>query len=489
MFGGSKIGRLEQGSAKLIYPSANQRNRVPDSSILDISGAIEGQRLNPFLARLVMISWIVAFFDGYDQNIIAFVAPTVAPIFHLTRPMMGNVFSIGLVGSMLGGFAFGAIGDRFGRRPAIILAILLFSVATLTVAFASSYETLLITRLLVGIGTGGMLPVCWALNIETAPKRFRSTIVTLVMLGYSAGAALGGPLVLWLVPRYGWQSVFICGGMLSLTAAAALIPLLPESIRFLTMREGDTLTITRILRRITPNLNIPEGARFVLSDEETRGNHFSPRLLFQGELRIVTPLLWLAYIFSSVTAFFLATWTPLVFQALQFPRAEAAAAGSITAIGGAVGSLVLMRFTDARGAIAVAAMPALAIPLLLFGGFVDVGQATFLVLIGLIAFALIGGQIGMNSIAGIFYPSLLRGRGAGWATSVGKIGSIAGPILGGLALSSDLPTRNVFAAMAIFPALEFLCLLLIGRIHGHMLAREPGSVCDECLKATTGPAD
>jgi MFS transporter, AAHS family, 4-hydroxybenzoate transporter len=445
---------------------------VPDEPTIDVSAAIERQRLNVFLVRLVALSSIVAFFDGFDQNLISFAAPTIAPEFHLSPTMIGKVFSAGLVGSMLGGFLFGWIGDRFGRRPAMILATVLFGLFTLTVALATSYTSLLAARFAVGIGTGGLLPVCWALNIEYVPKRFRSTTVTVVMLGYSAGAGAGGPVALWLIPSHGWESVFILAGVLSLLASGALIALLPESVRFLTARGRHSATISNILRRIAPAVRIPEGVRFVLGDEDDGAPTFSPALLFQGDLRWITPMLWLAYIFSSIAAFFLTAWTPLVFEALKFPAAEAAAAGSITAIAGALGGLALMRFTDKHGAIAVAAMPAMAIPLLLFSAFANVGQNEFLLLVGLTAFALVGGHLGMNSIAGIFYPSPLRATGAGWATAIGKIGSIAGPVLGGLILSTNLPTQNIFAVMAVCPSILLICLLVIGGVHSRMLARE-----------------
>jgi AAHS family 4-hydroxybenzoate transporter-like MFS transporter len=332
------------------------------------------------------------------------------------------------------------------------------------VALTSSYGGLLAARFAVGIGTGGLLPVCWALNIEYAPKRFRASVVTLVMLGYSAGVSLGGPAVLWLEPNYGWQSVFIMGGALSLAATVALVALLPESLRFLTAQARDRAAIRRILHRLAPALALPEDARFVLGDEKDEPRRFHPALLFHGELRWITPMLWLATIFSAMATFFLSTWTPLVFHSLNFPPAEAAAAGSIAAISGAVGGLTLMRFTDHYGAVAIAAMPLLAIPLLLTGGLVDIGGDGLLVLVGMIAFALIGGHLGMNSIAGMFYPSALRASGAGWATAIGKIGSILGPLLAGVVLSTSLPTRCVFAVAAVCPVLMLMSLLTIWRV-------------------------
>jgi AAHS family 4-hydroxybenzoate transporter-like MFS transporter len=173
-----------------------------------------------------------------------------------------------------------------------------------------------------------------------------------------------------------------------------------------------------------------------------------------------------------MTVFFLATWTPLVFEALHYTRSQAALAGSLTAVAGAIGGLLLMRFTDSKGSIAITAMPLLAIPLLLVAAFVDVGQVSFLVLFTLIAMFLIGGHFGLHSIAGIFYPSAYRGNGAGWATSVAKIGSIAGPFLAGVILSTSLPVRNIFAVLAICPAVFVVCIFVIGLIHLSILRGE-----------------
>jgi AAHS family 4-hydroxybenzoate transporter-like MFS transporter len=120
-----------------------------------------------------------------------------------------------------------------------------------------------------------------------------------------------------------------------------------------------------------------------------------------------------------------------------------------------------MRFTDHHGAVAIAAMPLLAIPFLLIGGLVDLGGDALLVLVGMMAFALIGGHLGMNSIAGMFYPSALRASGAGWATGVGKIGAILGPILAGIILSTGIPTRSIFAVAAACPGMMLLTLVAL----------------------------
>ena len=439
---------------------------------VDVSSIIEQQKLNSFLVALVVGSWVITFFDGFDMNVISFAAPYIASEFHLDKVMMGKVFSIGLAGTMVGGFLFGYLGDRIGRRPSIIAATAAFSVLTMAIAFSGSYQQLLTLRFLDGIAIGGMLPLSWALNIEYAPKRFRATIVTTVMVGYSLGTALGGPVTVWLAPQYGWGSVFLVGGGLSLASAIGLLVMLPESVRYLASQGRKPATIARIVRRLAPDLELPANPRFVVTDEEAASRSFNAKLLFARELRVITPLLWIAYIFSSMTAFFLATWTPLVFEALGFSRSTAAFAATVNSAFGALGGLSLMRFTDRFGAIAITVMPLLAIPLLLVAAFADLGSDGFLVATAFITLFLIGGHFGLHSIAGIFYPSAYRSNGTGWATSVAKIGSIAGPYIAGLILATSLPVRNIYAVLAICPAVFVVCILIIGKMHTAMLGRE-----------------
>jgi MFS transporter, AAHS family, 4-hydroxybenzoate transporter len=198
---------------------------------VDVSQVVEQQKLGRFLLGLVAISWIITFFDGFDQQAIAFAAPYLSSEYHLDRIMLGNIFSIGLVGTLIGGFAFGYLGDRIGRRPAIIIATAVFGLLTLAFVLASGYGSLLVLRLIDGVALGGMLPLPWALNIEYAPKRYRSTVVTVIMIGYSVGVAVGGPAANWLIPRYGWQALFAVGGGLSLVAALALVVALPAFSR------------------------------------------------------------------------------------------------------------------------------------------------------------------------------------------------------------------------------------------------------------------
>ena len=161
---------------------------------VDVSQIIEQQKLNSFLITLVVGSWVITFFDGFDMNVISFAAPYLAPEFHLDKVMMGKVFSIGLAGTMVGGFLFGYLGDKIGRRPAIILATAAFGVLTMAIAFAGSYEQLLAFRFLDGIAIGGMLPLELGAQHRVCAQALSFDDRDHGDGGLFAGDGLGGPV-------------------------------------------------------------------------------------------------------------------------------------------------------------------------------------------------------------------------------------------------------------------------------------------------------
>jgi AAHS family 4-hydroxybenzoate transporter-like MFS transporter len=373
------------------------------------------------------------------------------------------VFTSGLVGTLFGSFLFGFLGDRLGRRPTIILSTTLFGALTLALATANSYWEFVVLRFLAGLALGGTLPLLWALSVEYVATRYRATVVTLIMLGYGIGVSTAGPISVKLSPIFGWQSVFVFGGVASLIAAFLLYRALPESLRFLATRAKDTERMARIVKQLAPDRTDLDGATFVMSGfETTKRPWWDVRALFAGPLRTITPLLWVGYAASSMTSFFFTTWGPLVFEALGFDRATAAYAISLNSIAGALGGVALMRFTDRIGAISVAVMPALAVPFLLYIGFVQVPHAAFISIMAMLMIFLGGSHYGIISISGTFYPTSHRALGTGWLSAAGKIGSISAPIMGAAVLSSHIPVQRTFAILAIAPAIFAIAIFAIG---------------------------
>lgn len=443
----------------------------------DISAALERERLGGFAWRLIVVSWLVTFFDGFDMNVIAFTSKALLRDFHLDTKALSLVISAGLFGTLFGNFMFGWLGDRIGRRPAVILSVGAFSLLTLALAFCRSFEALVVVRFLNGLALGGALPLIWSLNVEFAPKRMRATVITLIMLGYGFGVMFAGPMARVILPRFGWPGVFIFGGVISLVATGLLLLSLPESLRYLMVKGDRPDAIRAILRRM--GNPAPEGARFILTDEAPRtGKPFRLQQLFAGTLAWLTPLLWLSYFASSISTFLLTSWGPLILENMKFSADHAAYISSMNSALGMTGGLLLMRFTDRFGPISIAVLPLTAVPLLLVAGLAPLSLTGFLCVLIPLQLFLAGSHYGITSIVSLFYPSAIRANGTGWCSGIAKIGSVLGPIIGGFVLASSLPVRMTYALLAVCPLTYGLAVLAIGLIvrrRGHPAEEAVGS--------------
>jgi AAHS family 4-hydroxybenzoate transporter-like MFS transporter len=444
-------------------------------SSFDVTAALERQKLSGFGLRLVMISWLVTFFDGYDMNVISFTAKRLMAEFHLSTVEYSYVYSSAVVGTILGGFLFGYLGDRMGRRPAIILTTGLFSLFTFGIALAHGFWPLMILRFLDGLALGGAMPLIWALNVEFAPKARRATIITLIMLGYGFGGLVSGPISAYVMPRFDWPGVFVLGAALSGVATLLLIPSLPESLRFLANKGHKPHVIRSILRRM--NIAEPDDpVSFVLTDEAPpSAKGFRLAMLFQGKLRWLTPLLWLSYFSSSISTFFVTAWGPSILQYLHFSETSTGWVSSVNSLFGMAGGLLVMRFTDRHGPISIVPLLLAAIPLLLTAGLAPINAIEFLGLLWAISLFMVGSHYGVTSIISGFYPSEIRANGTGWCSGVAKIGSVLGPVIGGLILAPHvLPNVRVsYALLALCPAVYGLAVLSIGLIERRARGAEP----------------
>lgn len=347
---------------------------------------------------------------------------------------------------------------------------------TVIFPFAANYPQLMLLRLGTGLGTGGALPLTWALMTEFAPRRLRSTSVVIVMIGYSIGSAVGGPLSNLLIPRFGWGSVFLAGGAASLAVLIPVIGVLPESIKFLAERDLAQHRIGAILRRVSPGTEIPPGARFIVGAQAVDRTRFSPVSLFRGRLAVITPLVWASWFCSATVVFYLAFWSPLLNQQIGFSVSAAATLAAVAGLAGALGQALIGRFIDRRGAGAIAIMPLLAVPCLLLIGFAPLGTAGYVLVLLLANFMIVGGNGGVISISNIFYRPAIRASGGGWAASVSKVGAMLGPLLAGLLLDNGLGAKGTFFVFAVFPVAMVVLLATLGHVQRRLPADAEGSL-------------
>jgi MFS transporter, AAHS family, 4-hydroxybenzoate transporter len=451
--------------------------------VVDIAPIIERQKVSPFWIGLFVLSWAITFLDGFDFQVIGFAGSFIKKAYNLSNTQLGTLGSVGLVGLLAGGLLLGYLGDRIGRRRSIILAVAGFGVFVLLFPLSQSFGQLLVLRLLSGVFLGGVLPLTWALCTEYAPTRMRSTSVVIIMIGYSLGTAIGGPLSNLLIPHYGWQSVFVTGGIASLVVLVPVLVFLPESVKFLAEKDIKRDLIARTLRRAQPDLAFPDGARFVVGTTAAQRRSFRLGDLFRGRLAAITPTLWVAYICSSAVIYFLSFWQPILNQRLGFTVSAAANIAAGAAVAGALGQLVIGRFIDTRGTKSITVMPVLGLAGLLLVGLVTLGPAAYIPAILGVQFAITGGHGGMHSISGIFYRPAIRANGAAWATSVAKVGAIIGPWLAGVLMDAGMTARSTFFVFALFPLIMAAVLFMLGRLQRGLPAGTDGA-----LLATPEPA-
>jgi len=444
---------------------------------VDIKQILDEQGFSRFLFAILSFSAILMFLDGYDTNVIAFAAPHIARAWHIPPSSFGTVFAIGPVGMLIGGIGFGFLGDMFGRKPAMVLSTFCFGLCIMAAPFCTSISDLLVVRLVSGFGLGGLFSLGIVFALEFLPRRYRSTGVAVISVGYSIGISFGGVLAATLIPHFGWPVVFWFGGVGALVACPILAFGLPESIRFLAVMKRRPDEIARIVRKLKPGITLAPDAEFFSSDDERllgtgRPSLFTLTQLFKGRLAWITSLLWVCYVCSSATTFFLSLWGPTLVEALGVRPGPAAIAASLFSIGGMIAGVLVARCIDRFGAIVITVMPLIACPLIVSLGAFGLSDAMYMVWMAVVGFFVVGGHVGLHSISGIFYPSAYRANGAGWALSVSRLGTIGGPLIGGILLAAHMPLKEVFAIAALPPIVFGAGVYVLGLQHRRVLRDE-----------------
>jgi MFS transporter, AAHS family, 4-hydroxybenzoate transporter len=435
---------------------------------VNISDVIENQKVNRKVVSLLILSFLIMLCDGYDLQTISFASPSIVADWGIEKSAFGFVFTAGALGIMIGGFLFGSLADRIGRRPSFILGTILFSVMTLSTVLATTVTHLAVFRFIAGLGIGGVTPICFALNVEYVPKRFRATVVAVVMIGYMIGTGVGGILAAWLVPQHGWHVLFYIGGLVPLALLPVLCFALPESIKYLLMSGKHSEAVPRLVNALDPIAGATSDTRFVLDgteDQEKLGSWKEIALsLFKGHLGKITPVLWISFIASNMTVFLLAFWIPLITVSAGRSASLAAIGLTLYSLGGAFGGFFASRIVDMRGVAAVTLIPLIASAVIIATGAFEFSDTAFLAMMGAIGFFVFGGHLALMSVTGMFYPNSNRASGAGWALSVGKVGAIFGPALAGIVIASHPPLIVLFMIAAAPLPIVALGFFLLGRL-------------------------
>ncbi|WP_058910113.1 3-(3-hydroxy-phenyl)propionate transporter MhpT [Entomohabitans teleogrylli] len=368
-------------------------------------------------SRLVMtigLCFLVALMEGLDLQAAGIAAVGIASHFALDKMQMGWIFSAGILGLLPGALVGGMLADRFGRKRVLIGSVALFGLFSIASALAWDFYSLVLARLLTGVGLGAALPNLIALTSEAAGPRRRGTAVSLMYCGVPIGAALAATLG-FAGAAMAWQTVFWVGGVIPLLLVPLLARWLPESSAF----------SQRQIRQAVPL-----------------------RALFAPDTVRATLLLWLCYFFTLLVVYILINWLPMLLVEQGFSAAQAAWVMFALQIGAAVGTLLLGALMDK--------LRPLSLALLIYSGMLASllalgSAATFGLMLasGFVAglFAT-GGQSVLYALAPLFYRTEIRASGVGTAVAVGRLGAMSGPLLAGKMLALGTGTVGVMAASA-----------------------------------------
>ncbi len=384
---------------------------------VDVAAVIERQSVGAFQLTLASLLLLSMFVDGFEAQAPGYAAPEIIRAFGVPRSEMGIVFGAGNLGLMIGAAIFGIIGDRLGRKRALILGCVILAGFSLATVYVHDIGQLRLLRVGSGIGVGGVLPSVIALGTEFSPRRIQASVVWMLLIGYQGGASSGAAVSTFVFPYFGWPSMFVIGAILPAFCAILLLLFLPESIRFLALSPETQDRALGSLRRMDRNLT-DAPARLILGEERKSG--FRARQLFADSRAAFTLLLWCAFTANLMELQFLVTWLPTILQNPTVSRGTAALASVLVQAGGMAGGLLLSRFLDRGGIRPIAVAFTAGVFVVALIGFAGNSVPLLMLTTFGAGCTILGGQTNLNAMAGRFYPTFIRSNGVGWANGVGQ---------------------------------------------------------------------
>ena len=292
-----------------------------------LEALIDGAPFTAIQAGVVLLCTVVTLVEGVDLNLIPLLAPAIAKAWSIPSVAFGAIFSAGPIGLIIGGFGVGYVADRIGRRPALIGAMVVMTLATLATAFARDTTQLMLLRVLTGIGFGGVIPASTALVCEFLPTRTRASVVAFVILGQSLGGLVASLLMKTAVASLSWRTIIFDMALACGLATLLLLAALPESPRYLLLRRPDGPAIAATLRRLRVTRAPAPAAALRVG-----GGLGQVRELFAPGRALGTCLLWAVFIGICAPVSFFTNWLRLIYTAAGQPASvgiDAAAARTI----------------------------------------------------------------------------------------------------------------------------------------------------------------
>jgi AAHS family 3-hydroxyphenylpropionic acid transporter len=388
----------------------------------------------------IVLCLLASIAEGIDLQAAGVSAVGIARELQMAPEQLGAFFSASTLGLLFGALLGGRLADSVGRKTVLVASVAMFGLASLITGLSWDAQSLVVSRLLTGLGLGGALPMMVTLTAESSPEERRSANVTMVI----AGAPLGGILISLFAlasdPAH-WRLNFVVGGVLPLILAPIMMFMMPESPAF--ERSKRLHSVGSSSSRATP----------VLRDLLV--------LLSEGRA-LRTFLLWGCYFLSLLLIYLLLNWLPALMVENGLTHSQASATQMGFNLGGALAALTIGRFMAGRQRRPIVTFTFIAIPLLVVAlAQLAGGPLTTMLFVLFLGAAMMAAQAFLYAVTPESYPTEIRGFGVGTAIAIGRIGAIVGPALGGYLAARQQGNTQLFMDLAPLALATCICALLL----------------------------
>jgi AAHS family 4-hydroxybenzoate transporter-like MFS transporter len=428
---------------------------------VEVDKLIDERPLSGLQMRVIALCAFLIFLDGYDIQTLAVSINWLAPEWGLTRGDFTFAQTSALLGYALSAALVAGYGDKWGRRPILILATAIMGIGSLGTAFSGNVDQIAFWRFLTGMGFGASVPNATAITSEFVPVKRRAKLITLMYCNIALGAVLAGFAAPPIHAAFGWHAVFIVGGVGPILISLLLWIGLPESVRFLMEKRPGDPRIATILKKLAPDVD----PKSVVLAKRSGVERQSVLALLSPVYRARTILLWIGLVLNLFSLFFLISWLPTLLSSSGWSPTASSRGGVMLQIGGVISGLLMARFVD-RGKTVPAMVTAYIITAASLGLFLIIPSTnvSWWLLLLTIGAGTSGTQFAFNALSAAFYPPLIRSTGVGWAVGVGRIGAVAGPQFGGVILAAKLATPQVLGLLVIPVILCAVCVSFLPRV-------------------------
>jgi AAHS family 3-hydroxyphenylpropionic acid transporter len=378
--------------------------------------------------RTLWLCFLICLCEGIDLQAAGVAAGGIRAQFHADAAHFGYFFSASTAGLFVGALFGGRLSDRIGRRSVLLASVCAFGLFSLLTLLAWDIGSLTWARLLTGLGLGGALPNVIALGSENARDSRRSANVTMIYAGMPLGGAIASAITLISAAEH-WHWVFVVGGVAPLVLAPILAALLPESRAYQQARAAGAGRISEVLA---------------------------------GGRAARTLLLWITFLLGLLTLYLLLNWLPTLMMSSGLTKAQASLGQIAFNIGGAVAAIYVGVQLETQLRRVSVLTVFLSLPCLLGLLALAPGHVTTTVLlVFLLGASVVSAQGILYAFAPLCYPTAIRGTGVGFAVSMGRVGSIIGPLLGSVLVSSGRSPSQVLAGLLPLALVGSECAILL----------------------------